>query len=82
MYQQHAKLGAGGRIIIPATYRKALSLHPGDELILSLEENGEIRLFRQSQAIQRIQAAAKKHALLHGHSHTDNFLAIRKQDSE
>lgn len=80
MQQQHAKIGEGGRLIIPAAYRKALGLHVGDELIIRLEA-GEIRLFRQSQAIQRIRAVAKKHALKRK-SYTDDFLTIRKKDAE
>lgn len=77
--QQHIKIGDGGRLIIPAAYRKALNLQAGDEIIIRLEE-GEIRLFRQSQALQRIRAALKKGGKKV--NHTDNFIAVRKQDSE
>lgn len=80
MHEQHAKISEGGRLIIPAAYRKALNLHVGDELIIRLED-GEIRLFRQSQAIERIRTAAKKHAVKNK-NHTDDFLMARKQDTE
>ncbi|MBS0350396.1 MAG: AbrB/MazE/SpoVT family DNA-binding domain-containing protein [Proteobacteria bacterium] len=59
MQPLHAKLKQGGRLIIPAAYRKALNLHTGDELIMRIED-GELRLFRQSQALQRIHNAVKK----------------------
>lgn len=36
------KLGYGGGLVIPAPYRKALGLKPGDEVVLALEE-GELR---------------------------------------
>lgn len=57
--QQHLKIGEGGRLIIPAVYRKALNLHVGDELIIRLEE-GEIRLFRQSEVLKHLRVALKK----------------------
>lgn len=80
MQQRHAKIGQGGRLIIPAIYRKALNLHIGDELILKLEGD-EIHIFRQSQALQRIRTAVKKGAAKKI-NHTDDFITIRKQDSE
>lgn len=80
MQQHHAKIGEGGRLIIPAAYRKALDLHPGDELIIRIE-NGELRLFRQSQALQRIRAAVKK-KMTKKINYVDEFLAERKRDSE
>lgn len=80
MQQQHTRIGEGGRLIIPAVYRKALDLHPGDELIIRIE-NGELRLFRQSQALQRIRAAVKK-TITKKINHVEEFLADRKQDSE
>lgn len=80
MYEQHTKVGEGGRLIIPAAYRKALNIHIGDELIIRLQD-GEIRLFRQAEAIGRIRAAAKK-MTKKGVNQTDAFIAFRKQDSE
>lgn len=80
MKDYHAKIGEGGRLVIPAAYRKILDLHPGDELIIRLEK-GEIRLFRQTQAIQQIRAAAKKYSKQKVNQ-TRNFLAFRKKDSE
>jgi AbrB family looped-hinge helix DNA binding protein len=47
-------IGAGGRIVIPAAYRKALGVKPGDEVQLVLED-GEIRMVSQRQAIVRAQ---------------------------
>ena len=44
----------GGRIVIPAAYRKALGVKPGDEVQLVLED-GEIRIVSQRQAIVRAQ---------------------------
>ena len=38
------KISAGGRVVIPAEYRKALGVRTGDEVILTLDD-GEVRLY-------------------------------------
>ena len=79
MLEQHIKIGEGGRVIIPAAYRKELDLHPGDELIMRLQ-NGEIRLFRQMRAVERIRALVKKKKVKNV-NYVDDFIAFRKQES-
>jgi AbrB family looped-hinge helix DNA binding protein len=54
------KLGKGGRIVIPAQYRKALRLEPGDKVILVLED-GEVRLLTPHRAVQRAQALVRRY---------------------
>ena len=46
------KIREGGRLVIPATYQKALGLKPGGGVLLVLED-GEIRIVRTHQAITR-----------------------------
>lgn len=75
--QCHVKIDEGGRLIIPAKYRKALDLHPGDELILRFE-NGELRMFRQLNALQKIRCTAQ--ATSQQKNHTDSFIVFRKKD--
>ena len=53
-------IGEGGRLVIPAAYRKALSLKPGDEVLLTLED-GEIRVVSTRQAIARAQALVRRY---------------------
>jgi AbrB family looped-hinge helix DNA binding protein len=48
------KLGGGGRVVIPAKYRKALGLRPGDEVWLSMED-GDLRLSTRARARKRAQ---------------------------
>ncbi len=48
------RVAAGGRIVIPASYRKALGIKPGDDVVLQLEE-GVIRLYSRAQALHRLQ---------------------------
>jgi AbrB family looped-hinge helix DNA binding protein len=53
-------ISEGGRIVIPAAYRKALGVKPGDEVQLVLED-GEIRMVSQHQAIVRAQNMLRRY---------------------
>lgn len=77
--QTHVKIGEGGRLIIPANIRKALDLHTGEEVIIRLEA-GEMRIFRQITALEKIQTIASQYSKKK--IHTDEFIAFRKQDSK
>ncbi len=78
MHEQRIKIGEGGRVIIPAPYRKAMGVHAGDELIIRMHE-GEIRLFGQSEALKRLRAAVKRTEQID--NPVEDFLAFRRQDS-
>ena len=54
------KLGQGGRVVLPAEYRRKLGLKPGDDLIMVLEE-GEVRVLTPARAVQRAQALVRRH---------------------
>lgn len=54
MQQIRTKLTEGGRVVIPAEYRKALGMRPGDPVIMQLDD-GEVRLFTLDRAIRRAQ---------------------------
>jgi len=54
------RLGAGGRLVLPARCRKALRVQAGDELILVLED-GEVRLLTPRQAVARAQALVRRY---------------------
>jgi AbrB family looped-hinge helix DNA binding protein len=53
-------VGEGGRLVIPAAYRKALGLKPGDEVLLTLE-GGEIRIVSMRQAVARAQTLLRRY---------------------
>lgn len=48
------RMTEGGRVVIPAEYRRALGIRPGDRVIMQLED-GEERLFTLDRAIRRAQ---------------------------
>jgi AbrB family looped-hinge helix DNA binding protein len=48
-------LDAGGRVVIPAEFRKALGVAPGDHVLIRFLD-GEVRIYTLDHAIERIQA--------------------------
>jgi bifunctional DNA-binding transcriptional regulator/antitoxin component of YhaV-PrlF toxin-antitoxin module len=48
-------LGAQGRLVLPASLRKALSLSAGDALVARAEGPGRIVLEKHSTALARLQ---------------------------
>lgn len=73
------KLTEGGRVVIPAEFRRALGVQVGDELILRLE-NGELRLLTLDRAIAQAQEAVRKYVLA-GRSLVDELLAERRAEA-
>ncbi len=71
-----ARITEGGRIVIPAEYRKALGMHVGDELVLQLQDD-ELRLLTLNQAIARAQATVRQHVPA-GRSLVEELLAERR----
>ena len=73
-----AKLDKSGRLVVPAQFRKALGVEPGDELILALDD-GELRVFTRREAIKRAQGMLKH--LGPGRSLADELIQERRADS-
>lgn len=71
-------LSQGGRIVIPADYRKALGLKPGDDVVLVLEGN-EMRLVTPHQAVKRAQSLVRKF-VSKGRALADELIKERHQE--
>jgi AbrB family looped-hinge helix DNA binding protein len=54
------RIAQGGRLVIPAEYRRALGLKEGDEVILRLVDS-ELRITGRSAAVRKAQEAIRKH---------------------
>ncbi len=72
------KLGENGRILIPASYRKILDIHSGDEIIMTVGD-GEIRLSTPKDALKRAQSRIKKY-LKDPENLSQEFIKFRKED--
>ena len=60
MVQSRTKIQDGGRVVIPAEYRKALGLRVGDEVIVSLQDD-EVSLFAPRRGIKRAQELLRRY---------------------
>ena len=79
MHQVRSKLAQGGRIVIPAEYRRALGLQVGDEVVLRLED-GELRISTLGQAIKQAQELVRRY-IPEGRSLVDELIAERRNEA-
>src|SRR4028119_794438 len=54
MPSQRVKIVEGGKLVIPATFRREMGIAPGDTVIVELDE-GELRARSLPSAIRRVQ---------------------------
>ena len=73
------QISKSGRIVLPAKFRKALEIQPGDELVLRLE-NGSIRMIPLRQAVTLAQKAVRSY-VPGGTSLVDALIQARRDES-
>jgi len=71
------RVSENGRVVIPASFRKALGIEIGDEVVLELKQD-ELRITTQQQRIQRARERARKY-LPKGVSLSKELLAERRE---
>ena len=54
------QLGERGRIVLPAPVRRRLALKGGDRLILSIEEDGSLRLESAREVAKKVRGVLKE----------------------
>jgi AbrB family looped-hinge helix DNA binding protein len=79
MPTQKTQITEGGRIVIPAEYRKALGLQVGDEVMLTLDD-GELRILAIEASIRRAQEIVSRY-VPEGRSIVDEFIAERRAEA-
>jgi AbrB family looped-hinge helix DNA binding protein len=80
MRTARAKIASGGRVVIPAEYRKALGLHEGDLVTMRLVD-GEIRLYSFKEGLRRAQALVRAF-VPEGVSLADELITERRRAAE
>ncbi len=71
-------LNAGGRLVIPAAYRKALGLKSGDDVVLVLDKH-EVRLIAPRQAVKHAQSLIRQF-VPKGRRLADELIQDRRQE--
>jgi AbrB family looped-hinge helix DNA binding protein len=54
------RVNENGRVVIPASFRKRLGIHVGDEVVLQIEDD-ELRITTLKRNIERAQRLVRKH---------------------
>jgi antitoxin PrlF len=79
MKPARAKIDSGGRVVIPAEYRKALGLHEGDLVTMRLVD-GEVHLYSFEEGLRRAQAIVRQF-VPEGVSLVDELIAERRREA-
>ena len=74
----HAKVIAGGKIVIPADLRREFGIKDGDTLILERDEDGGLSIMTFEQAVRDSQRRAR--AIFGADYSVDQFLKERRAD--
>jgi AbrB family looped-hinge helix DNA binding protein len=75
--ETRTRINENGRLVIPSSFRKALGIEAGDEIVLRLEDN-ELRITTQQIRIRRAQERARKY-LKPARSLAKELLAERRE---
>lgn len=75
--ETRTRINENGRVVIPSSFRKALGIQAGDELVLRIEDD-ELRITTQQRRLQRAQRRARQY-VKPGTSLVDELLAERRE---
>ena len=77
--ESRLRVNESGRVVIPASFRKALGINIGDEIVLRIEDD-ELRITTLKRRLQRAQTLVRKH-VKPGTSLVDELIADRREAS-
>ena len=80
MEAQRVKIIDGGKLIIPASMRRALGLSTGDTVLVDVAD-GELRVRSVPKALERARAILRRH-VPEGVSLADELIADRRREAE
>lgn len=75
--ETRARVNENGRVVIPASFRKALGINIGDEVLLRIEDE-ELRITTLKRRIKQAQRLVRKH-VKPGKSLVDELVADRRE---
>ncbi|MGA2981452.1 MAG: AbrB/MazE/SpoVT family DNA-binding domain-containing protein [Terriglobales bacterium] len=71
------RVNENGRVVIPASFRKALGISAGDEVVLRIEDD-ELRITTLKRRIERAQQRVRRY-VKSGRSLADELIAERRE---
>lgn len=74
------RINENGRVVIPAAFRKALGIKPGDEVILRLDD-GELRISTLKSRLEQARRHLRKY-VKPGVSLVDELIAERREEAK
>jgi AbrB family looped-hinge helix DNA binding protein len=75
--ESHTRINENGRVVIPASFRRALGIQPGDTVVLRIENN-ELRMTTLRQRLAKAQQLVRKH-VKQSTSLVDELIAERRE---
>jgi AbrB family looped-hinge helix DNA binding protein len=75
--ETRVRVSQNGRVVIPASFRRALGIEIGDEVLLRMGDD-ELRITTQQRRIERAQRRARSY-LKRGTSLVNELLAERRE---
>lgn len=75
--ETRTRVNENGRVVIPASFRKALGINAGDEIVLRIE-NDELRMMTLKRRIERAQESMRRY-VRPGESLVDELIAERRE---
>jgi len=77
MDETRVRVNENGRVVIPASFRQALGINPGDEVVLRVEDD-ELRITTMKHRIERAKRLVRRH-IKPGTSLVDDLIAERRK---
>ncbi|MGA8429478.1 MAG: AbrB/MazE/SpoVT family DNA-binding domain-containing protein [Candidatus Sulfotelmatobacter sp.] len=75
--ESHTRINENGRLVIPASFRRALGIVSGDTVVLRLDK-GELKITTLRQRLRRAQEIVRKH-VPRSISLVDELIAERRE---
>jgi AbrB family looped-hinge helix DNA binding protein len=73
----HTRINENGRVVIPASFRRALGIHSGDTVVLQIE-NDELRITTLRQRLAKAKELVRAH-VDPGTSLVDDLIVERRE---
>lgn len=77
MEEMRARIAENGRLVIPSSFRRAMGIEAGDEVVLRLEKD-ELHIVTKRQQLAKARALIRRH-IKPGSSLVDELIKERRE---